>query len=62
MTLLSLIYQDEGIKMLLRLHDTKEKKFMNKITEIFNNQKAFIAFITAGDPSLEKTEEFILIM
>jgi tryptophan synthase alpha chain len=35
---------------------------MNKITEIFNNQKAFIAFITAGDPSLEKTEEFILIM
>lgn len=34
----------------------------NKISEIFSNQKAFIAFLTAGDPSLDKTEEFILAM
>lgn len=34
----------------------------NKISEIFANQKAFIAFLTAGDPSLDKTEEFILAM
>ena len=34
----------------------------NKISEIFANQKAFIAFLTAGDPNLDKTEEFILAM
>lgn len=34
----------------------------NKISQIFADQKAFIAFLTAGDPSLEKTEEFILAM
>jgi tryptophan synthase alpha chain len=33
---------------------------MSKITEAFNNGKAFIAFLTAGDPSKEKTVEFIL--
>ena len=31
---------------------------MNKFNEIFN-KKAFIAFITAGDPNLKSTEEFI---
>lgn len=34
----------------------------NKISQIFSNKKAFIAFLTAGDPSLDKTEEFILAM
>lgn len=33
---------------------------MSKIKNAFENKKAFIAFITAGDPSIEKTEEFIL--
>lgn len=33
---------------------------MSKIKNAFKDKKAFIAFITAGDPSLEKTEEFIL--
>lgn len=33
---------------------------MSKIKNAFENKKAFIAFITAGDPSLEKTEEFVL--
>lgn len=33
---------------------------MNRIEKAFENKKAFIAFLTAGDPSLEKTEEYIL--
>ena len=35
---------------------------MSKIREAFEDKKAFIGFLTAGDPSLEKTEEFILEM
>lgn len=35
---------------------------MNKISEAFQNKKAFVGFLTAGDPSLEKTEEFIMTM
>ena len=35
---------------------------MSRIQKAFENGKAFIAFLTAGDPSLEKTEEFILEM
>ena len=33
---------------------------MTKITKAFEGGKAFIAFLTAGDPSKEKTVEFIL--
>jgi len=33
---------------------------MNKISGAFKNKKVFIAYIMAGDPSLEKTAEFIL--
>jgi len=36
---------------------------MNKIEEVFaKEKKVFIPFITAGDPSLEKTEELIYAM
>ncbi len=35
---------------------------MSKIREAFNGKKAFIGFLTAGDPSLDKTEEFIIEM
>ena len=35
---------------------------MSKIREIFEDKKGFVGFVTAGDPSLEKTEEFILEM
>ncbi|MBZ9570610.1 tryptophan synthase subunit alpha [Methanobrevibacter sp. TMH8] len=35
---------------------------MSKITEIFKDEKAFIGFLTAGDPSKEKTIEYILAM
>lgn len=35
---------------------------MSKIPNAFAGGKAFIAFLTAGDPSLKKTEEYILAM
>lgn len=35
---------------------------MSKIKNAFDNGKAFIGFLTAGDPSLDKTGEFILSM
>ena len=35
---------------------------MTKIEEAFQNKKAFIGFLTAGDPSLECTEKFIIKM
>lgn len=35
---------------------------MSKIQEAFQNGKAFIPFITAGDPSIADTERFILTM
>jgi len=35
---------------------------MNKIKKAFENKKAFIGFLTAGDPSPEKTVEYVLAM
>lgn len=35
---------------------------MTRIHNAFDNKKAFIGFVTAGDPSLDKTEEFVLEM
>ena len=35
---------------------------MSKIRTAFENKKAFIGFVTAGDPSIKKTEDFILDM
>lgn len=35
---------------------------MSRIREALENKKSFIAFLTAGDPSLDKTEEFIVKM
>ncbi len=35
---------------------------MNKIAQAFENKKAFIPFITAGDPTLDTTREIILAM
>lgn len=35
---------------------------MNKIAEAFAKKKMFLGFLTAGDPSLPKTEEYILKM
>jgi tryptophan synthase alpha chain len=35
---------------------------MSKVSDAFRNGKAFIAFVTGGDPSLKKTEEFVIGM
>ncbi len=35
---------------------------MNKLQEVFSNGKAFIPFITAGDPTMEITEQLVLEM
>ena len=35
---------------------------MSRIGKAFENGKAFIGFLTAGDPSIEKSLEFILEM
>ncbi len=35
---------------------------MNRIQEAFKNKKAFIPFITCGDPDLETTREIVLAM
>jgi tryptophan synthase alpha chain len=35
---------------------------MSKIRQVFENKKAFIPFITAGDPNLKVTEELVIKM
>lgn len=35
---------------------------MSRVREAFGSKKSFIGFLTAGDPSLKKTEEFIIEM
>lgn len=35
---------------------------MSRVKDVFNNGKAFIPFVTAGDPSLEITEQLIIKM
>jgi tryptophan synthase alpha chain len=35
---------------------------MNKIEAAFKNKKLFIPYITLGDPTLEKTKDFILLL
>ncbi|MDR0469819.1 MAG: tryptophan synthase subunit alpha [Peptococcaceae bacterium] len=35
---------------------------MNRITEAFEGKKAFIAFITGGDPDIETTEKLVIAM
>ena len=48
--------------MLRPSHVTRGYKFMNKIERVFSNGKAFIPFITAGDPSMDITEQLVLQM
>lgn len=44
------------------MHAIGGYKFMSRLSEAFTRGKAFIAFITAGDPSLDITEDLILKM
>ena len=48
--------------MLHQLQDIGELSYMSKIANAFNDGKAFIGFLTAGDPTVEKTIEYILAM
>lgn len=43
-------------------HATRGYKSMNKLEQVFLKGKAFIPFITAGDPSLDITEQLVLQM
>lgn len=42
-----------------QLHVIEEKIFMSRIADAFNNKKAFIPFITCGDPDLDTTKRII---
>lgn len=44
---------------MLLSQDTEGRKYMSKIIEAFKNHKAFIPFITCGDPDLETTIEVV---
>ncbi len=44
------------------LQNTEEGISMSNISKAFNNGKAFISFLTAGDPDIETTKECILKM
>lgn len=44
---------------MLQLQGTEEKRYMSNIREAFKNGKAFIPFITCGDPDLETTIEVV---
>ncbi len=48
--------------MLRPSHATEGGIFMIKIADAFKDKKAFIPFITGGDPDLETTRELILTM
>lgn len=50
------------IKMLQQSQDTEEWKFMSRISKAFEKEKAFIAFITGGDPDIETSYELIKAM
>ena len=39
--------------MLPQQQDTEELIYMSNISDAFKNGKAFIGFVTAGDPDLE---------
>lgn len=41
------------------LQDTEERTFMSNIAKAFENGKAFIPFITCGDPDLETTGKIV---
>ncbi len=48
--------------MWLQSPDIGGYRSMSRIKEVFHNKKAFIPFITAGDPSLTITEQLVLKM
>ena len=47
---------------MLQSQDTEERTFMSRIKEAFKDKKAFIPFITCGDPDLETTKKIVIEM
>ena len=45
-----------------QLQDTGGLRFLIKISDAFQNKKAFIGFVTGGDPDIETTEKLIPAM
>ena len=58
----SLIYRAGGIRIVRPLPDTEGRIFMSKIGKAFENKKAFIPFITCGDPNLDVSRQLVLAM
>jgi len=56
------VFPDVEIRMLQLLQDIGGYRLVSKIANAFKSGKAFIGFITGGDPSIEKSEEFIYEM
>lgn len=48
--------------MLQQLQDIGGLNFMTRIERAFSNKKAFIGFVTAGDPTLEMTKKLVIAM
>lgn len=49
-------------KTVQQLHVTEERIYMSNIYKAFENGKAFIPFITCGDPTLETTKQAVIEM
>jgi tryptophan synthase alpha chain len=62
MKLWLLTFQAEEIKTVLQLQDTEGRIYMSNIKKAFENGKAFIPFVTCGDPSLDVTEQIVYAM
>lgn len=50
------------IRTVLQWQGTEGRIFMSNIYKAFENKKAFIPFITCGDPDLETTEKLVYAM
>lgn len=50
------------IRIVPQSHVTEGRIYMSKIKSAFENGKAFIPFVTCGDPSLEITEQIMYAM
>lgn len=50
------------IKTVQLLQDTEGRIYMSKIQQAFDHGKAFIPFITCGDPTLDITEQIVYAM
>lgn len=51
-----------GVRTLQPSQDTEGRIFMSNISKAFEHGKAFIPFVTCGDPSLDVTEEVVYAM